>query len=126
MRIAAAHWHGRISPVFDVASTLLVLDVAGEQILRRETASLVSRDPFRRTAEVAGLGVQVLLCGALSEALERALVGAGIRVISFVCGDLETVISAFLRAQLTGVRFWMPGYQGRRGRHRRRGGRRWL
>ena len=125
MRIAAAHWHGRISPVFDVAGAIWVADIVRGQVAHRETASLVSRDPFGRAAEVARLGVQVLLCGALSDVLERALVATGVRVISFVCGDLDAVIAAFLRGELVEAAFQMPGGYGRGRRHRVRAGRRW-
>lgn len=104
-----------------------MIDVTGGTIVRRETASLAARDPFGRAAEVAGLGVQVLICGALSDVLERALIAAGVRVIAFICGDLDAVIAAFLRRGLADGRFQMPGGPRRgRGRGRRfRAGCRW-
>ncbi len=79
---------------------------------------LKSRDPFGRAKEVAQAGVEVLICGAVSHAFETALISAGIRVLPFMCGDLEAVIGAFLQGKLTDGRFLMPGCFGRRQAHR--------
>jgi len=50
--------------------------------------------------------------------MEILLDGAGIQVLGFLCGDLESVIAAFISGQLTDARFWMPGLRGKRQRFR--------
>jgi len=109
MKIAIPHWQGRVSPVFDVSDGLLVIDIKDGRQVRRESIILCRSDPFARAKEVADLGAEVLLCGAVSHVLERALMGAGVEVFSFICGDLEAVLDAFLRGQLDDDRFLMPG-----------------
>ncbi len=95
-----AHWQGRVSPVFDVADRLLLLDVQDGREVHRESLRLNSRDSFDRAKELVELGVDVLLCGAVSLTLEKAVIGAGIRVIGFLGGELENVITGFLNGSL--------------------------
>ncbi len=100
MKVAMAHWQGRVSPVFDVADHLLLLDIQDGQEIHREHLRMVSREVFDRAKELVELGVDVLLCGAISLTLEKALIGAGIRVIGFLGGELENVIHLFLENKL--------------------------
>jgi predicted Fe-Mo cluster-binding NifX family protein len=100
MKVAMAHWQDRISPVFDVADHLLLLEVEGRREIDRKSLRLASRSPFERVKELSDLGVNVLLCGAISLSLEKALIGAGIRVVGFLGGELENVIRAFLEGSL--------------------------
>jgi len=121
MKIAIAQWQGRVSPVFDVSDRLCLIDIEGQNEVSRENVVLTMHDPFGRAKEVAGLGTNVLICGAISHVLERALSGAGVQVMGFLCGDLDTVIPAFLQGRLSDGRFFMPGCCGQRQRHRFRG-----
>jgi predicted Fe-Mo cluster-binding NifX family protein len=109
MRIALSCWQNRISPVFDVADSLMLIDLEGARENKRRGIALNSRDPFRRVKEIADLGVELMICGAISQALEAALRGAGVQVSGFIRGDLETVVRAFVDGQLHNARFRMPG-----------------
>jgi len=110
MKIAVAHWQGRIAPVFDVSDNVCLIQCAEGRELRRERVILNHHDLFQRAKEVVGLKIQILICGAISYPLERALAAAGVRVIGFTCGDLEEVIGAFLNGSLTRPCFRMPGW----------------
>jgi predicted Fe-Mo cluster-binding NifX family protein len=76
---------------------------------------------------VAGLGVDVLICGAISAPLRAVLAAEGVRVIPNRCGFVEEVLRAFLSGELTEQAFLMPGCREqprqRRMQHRQRGGR---
>ena len=110
MRIAIAHWQDRISPVFDVSDKLLLIDIEDGRELTRKDNVLGCRGPFERAREVYRLGVHVLLCGAVSRPMETALTRSGVRVIGFICGDLEDVLNAYLNERLADKCFQMPGY----------------
>ncbi len=132
MKVAIPQWRGRISPVLDVAGSLLLVDVADGRELRREDGSLTASDPLQRARQVAQLGPEVLICGAISLPLEAALASAGVRVIPFTCGRVEEVLAAFVNGRLTDGAFLMPGccgwrrrFRGRGLRGRRRRGRPW-
>lgn len=126
MRVAIPIWQGRVSPVFDVAGQLLLVDAdnALEQSRREET--LADEEPGRRAERLADLGVTTLVCGAISQPLLLLLEAKGIEVVSRVCGEVDEVLAAFLAGGLCADRFAMPGCCGRmqRGRQGRcRGGR---
>ena len=100
MKIAIAHWQSRVSPVFDVADHLFLITIEDGREVHRESLRIASQDPFERAQKLADQGVDVLLCGAVSLTLEKALVGAGIRVLGFLGGELESIVAAFLAGQL--------------------------
>ena len=109
MRVAIPHWQGRVSPVFDVATDLLLVDVEQSVESHREYRLLTNSDPLGRAKEVAGLGPDVVICGAVSMVLETALINAGIKVFGFVCGKVEDIMGAFISGGLTDSQFLMPG-----------------
>jgi predicted Fe-Mo cluster-binding NifX family protein len=116
MRVAIAHWQYRISPVFDVSDRLLLIDIEDGRELKREDKVLNCSGPFERAREVYGLGVEVLLCGAVSRPFETALISSGVRVIGFICGGLENVLNAYIKGRLADKCFQMPGYGEKRTR----------
>ncbi len=119
MKIAAAVWNGRISPVFDVAGRVLVLEVEGGQ-RRGHQEEPLPESPASKTERLAELHVDTLVCGAISRPLAGMLAMRGIRVIAFIAGDADEVIRAYLGGELQGPMFAMPGCCGRRRRSRGR------
>ncbi len=119
MRIAIPIHQQRISPVFDVASQMLVVEPgAGESPVTRQV-ELHSPSELGRVRELSDLGIQVLICGALSRWLEEAIIAAGIEVYSRRCGPAEAIVQAYMAGTLESDTFLMPGC---RGRGRRQGG----
>jgi predicted Fe-Mo cluster-binding NifX family protein len=124
MKVAIPHWQGRVSPVFDVAGSVLVVELGdGIERARRDVAFDVE-DPRGRSARLMETGANVLVCGAISRPLEMAISTAGIEVIPQICGDVECVLAAFIDGRLRQGGFLMPGCCGRRGGRRRRHGQR--
>jgi predicted Fe-Mo cluster-binding NifX family protein len=126
VRIAIPYWKGRVSPVFDAAGNLLLVDVEDGQELGRQEMPLTASGLVQRARQVSQLGADVLICGAVSLPLDMALSSAGVQVVSCTCGNVEDVLAAFLDGQLNEHAFLMPGCRGwrRRFRARRHGGRR--
>ncbi|MFP4053828.1 MAG: NifB/NifX family molybdenum-iron cluster-binding protein [Phycisphaerae bacterium] len=125
MKVAIPHWQGRISPVFDVAGRVLLVDVVDGAALSRRDVALESEDPQQRAADLANLGGELLICGAISRQMEMALSAVGIEVIPQTCGEVEEVLVAFTQGRLPQEAFLMPGCCRRRrqlctGRRRRR------
>jgi predicted Fe-Mo cluster-binding NifX family protein len=121
--IAVPNCQGRVSPVFDVAARLVLVRLKGEAELERKEVVLFEKQPDGIVRGLAELGIQVLICGAISQGLQLALEQAGIRVLPQVCGDLEAVITAFRGGTLRRREFAMPGCCGRRWEAGRRGAR---
>jgi len=123
MRVAIPNWNGRVSPVFDVAKALLLVDLDGGRAMERRELLLPPSSPRMRAASVAGTGANVLICEAISRPLEVMLVASGVRVIPNVCGTVEQVLAAYASGRLSAPTFQMPGCRrrGRRGRGPARG-----
>jgi len=121
MNVAIPHWQGRVSPVLDVAGSILLVGIDAGGVRSRQDVALLDEDPQTRAAFLAGIGTNVLICGAVSWPLEMALAAAGIEVIPQTCGDVEAVLAAFLKGSLARGGFLMPGCCGRRRFRARRG-----
>lgn len=125
MKIAIPHWQGRISPVFDVAGNVLVVEFRGGVEQARQEVVIESENPQYRATRLAQTGADVLICGAISWPLEMALSAAGVDVIGQTCGEVEQVLTAYAQGRLGQDAFLMPGCCQRRRqvRARRRRGR---
>jgi predicted Fe-Mo cluster-binding NifX family protein len=125
MRIAIPVWQGRISPVFDVAGQLLLVELADGREVARQEQMVDETTANERARRLAELGVETLICAGISQSLEAGLADRGIQVIARICGNVEEVLAAFVAGRLREERFAMPGCCGqRRRRHRGSCGRR--
>jgi predicted Fe-Mo cluster-binding NifX family protein len=108
MIIAIPVWNNRVSPVFDVARNVRVADIDDQSgdVVADGTHVLSS---LRPTAALSEIGVDVLICSAISGPLEAALNGFGIEVMSDICGSPDEIIAALAAGDTELVRFRSPG-----------------
>jgi predicted Fe-Mo cluster-binding NifX family protein len=127
MKIAIPIWNGFVSSVFDFAHKLLLLDIENGHELNRSEVTLIPESVPQRAGRLKSLGVDVLLCGAISRPLMYMLTGCGIEVLPYVAGHIDDVLQAYLTGQLVQTQFTMPGYWpgARKGFGRRRRGYLW-
>ncbi len=117
MRVAVPAWNDRVSPVFDVATRVVVFTVQGGAVTARSCRRL---DGTQRAAGLSAMGVEVLLCSAISRALETDLRAVGIEVVSEVCGPVDDVLHAYLNGDLADGRLHTPAHARRPGGGARR------
>ncbi|MBN2493840.1 MAG: NifB/NifX family molybdenum-iron cluster-binding protein [Deltaproteobacteria bacterium] len=120
MQLALPVWQQLLAPVFDTATEIELVQVAKEGVIGRQRLPLAGPWPLLRARSLVELGVDVLVCGAISRPAHMLLRSAGIQVHAWISGGLEEVLAAFLRGGLTEPGFAMPGC-GRRRRMRGRG-----
>jgi len=118
MKIGITIWDNRVSPVFDTAEHILIVEYENEHEIFRQEKNIPAMFPYQRVQFVLNSGIEVLICGALSRRLEMALNSSGIRVIPWVKGDIETILPAYFAGELENGNHSLPGC---RGRGRRRG-----
>lgn len=121
MKIAVTVWEGRISPVFDVSREIVILTIERKAVVARSTEGIATTTSARKVDRLIELGVETLICGAISEPLHRELAARGVRVIGFVAGAVDEVVAILLAGSLPAAAFAMPGSHG--GRNRFRAGR---
>jgi len=108
-RAAFSLWNDRIAPVFDVARNLLIVDTAQGAETGRIERRFSGDSPQERAMRLASLQVDHLVCGAITRETADALQDRGIQVVSFVSGQLEQVIQAWLHGHLHERSLHMPG-----------------
>lgn len=121
MKVAVTIWQGRVSPVFDVSRQLVLLTVEKGHLIERSLENTAHLSAIHKAARLLELGVNLLICGAISQPVHSELLESGIEVIGFTAGDLEEVMQAFLGGTLPCSTFCMPGCcnKSRRLRHHR-------
>lgn len=116
-KAAFSAWGDRIAPVFDVAGQPHVVETSAGRIVRETREFLGGLPPLQRVTRLLELGIDALICGAISRHLHGLIAANGIQVISFVTGDLRELIEAWSRGELDGNAFAMPGCRGLIRRH---------
>ena len=112
MKIGIPIWGDRISPVMDTASRLLIVETDGQKEASRFETYLEVQDLPHRCFRIHGLGLDVLICGAISRPFLRRLISLGINIIHGISGHPEDVLDAYLQGILHDSRFLMPGFIG--------------
>lgn len=108
MKIAVPIWNGNVSPVFDTASKLLIINNKLDEIERFEIY-LGEQDISKRCLLIHGLEVNVLICGAISRPFSMLLISTGVKIISGISGPAEDVLNAYLHGSLSNSKYIMPG-----------------
>jgi len=109
MKAAFAILDNRIAPVFDVARLICLVEVENGKIVRSANEILTGDMPVPKVLRLTELGVDTLVCGAISRPLFEMIEAYDIRIVSFVTGDIGEVISAWLKGGLNSDAFSMPG-----------------
>jgi predicted Fe-Mo cluster-binding NifX family protein len=126
MKLAMPVWNDCISTVLDFSDCLLVVDSESGIIHNRSMVSFAGVTMMEKVARLRELGIQVLLCGALSRSMERMITASGIKIISFLRGNVNDVLNAYFEGRLFGPVFMLPGCPRRpgfgKGMERRRHG----
>ena len=128
MKLAIPIYNSNISNVFDFAHRLLLVDIENGKEANRSEVALESRLLPQRAGQLKNLGVDVLVCGAISRVLANMVTASGIQVLPYVTGSIDDVLQAYLTGQLAKPEFSMPGgcWSGaRKGFGSRRRGCRW-
>ncbi len=130
MRVAIATWNGRISPVFDVARQVLLVEFDAGRIAERRDEMLPGTDPASQADRLRELGVEFLICGAVSQPMAAMLAAKGVEIVPFTAGPVEQLLAAWMAGGLPAPTWCMPGCRGRMRRFRcgasgRRGQGRW-
>jgi len=109
MKVALTIWEDRISPVFDVAQTLLIVEFYDGKIVRRFSETMLPEKSSCLAGWLKDLGVDVLICGAISHFPASIIESGGIQLQSFVGGKVEDVLSSYITGlQITTI-YSLPG-----------------
>jgi predicted Fe-Mo cluster-binding NifX family protein len=109
MIIALSVWNDRIAPVFDVAVQLLLVELEGGKIVKQSLEQLLSESTLGKVIKLQHLGINTLICGAVSSQVKSFLDMYKINVTPFISGDVQEILCAWLTDDFNEIDFAMPG-----------------
>jgi predicted Fe-Mo cluster-binding NifX family protein len=89
-----------VAPCFGYSATVSIFAVADGAVAQQTDFILQSPRDLDRLRLLRDQGVDTLICGGVQERFENLIRASGIRVISWVSGDVEDLLGAFLRGEL--------------------------
>ncbi len=108
MRIGLSCWEERIAPVFDTSSTIHIVEIRNGAVVNEAKERLPEDPLLQRILKLLELGIDVLVCGAISRSMSDLIAAYGIEVIPFMMGSLSEIVQAYLTG-LEKDHFKMPG-----------------
>ncbi len=110
-KVAIPIFQNRVSPVLDSCRHMLFIDLEQDAEIDRETVYMDEMSLTERCGIFEKLDVAIVICGGVSEVFANMLMGADIRLINGIAGEIDEVIPAFLGKRLDIPQFYMPGFR---------------
>jgi len=98
----------------DSAGQLLVVEYADNQEVSRKIIGIPQANIQIRVRFISDLGIDHLICGAISRQFELMLSASGVRTTPWLGGNVEDLIAAYSRGTLQDDNFFLPGCRRRR------------
>ena len=92
MITALTIWENRISPVFDSSHTLLVAQIENNKIANRHLEPFNPSLPSHFADRLNAIGVEVLICGAISQLPADIIEAIGIKLVPFITGYTDEIL----------------------------------
>ncbi len=109
MKISITIWGNRISPVFDVASELLVADIENNVVKEKTYISFDPGIPLELIKTLKQAQISILICGAISTQPADLIIRNDIKLISFATGNALKLLDSFAKKGDIDQKFMMPG-----------------
>jgi len=104
MIVAIPIFGSEVSPRFDCAKEILLINVDEGKILDRKVLEVQATNPLHRARILSGWKVQQVICGGIDDFSLRMLNGLGIRVSPWVSGNARQALERFLVSMGEGSR----------------------
>lgn len=96
MKIAIPVFQTKISPRFDQTQEFVLLEMENGTITTRETLTTKDWSVLDRMKHLVSLEVNTLICGGIDRASLQYLGFKGVKIYSWVTGEVEDAVSCFL------------------------------
>lgn len=118
MKLAIMLYGTRVSPRFGYSLGVLIVEVDGQQEIRRKTLETDDYYPEQIPVVLGKEGVEVVISGGMNHYFQDLFRSQGIQVIWGIIGEADDALAAFRDGQLTPGMGCCP--EGRRPRQRQR------
>ena len=96
MKIAIPVFHTKVSPRFDQAQGFLLLETENAVVIARENLTTKGWSVLTKMKFLVDLEVKTLICGGIDRASLQYLSFKGLKIYSWVTGEVEDAVSCFL------------------------------
>ena len=96
-KIAISIFHNRIASRLDSAENLMLVTADDGKVKSRELVLLREEDSLRKIDKIVQLKPDVLICGGLTKICDDKLKSSNIKVIPWVQGNAECILSLCLK-----------------------------
>jgi predicted Fe-Mo cluster-binding NifX family protein len=111
-KVAIPIFRSRVAPVFDYCVRVSVFEIGDHRQIERSELYLGTLSPIERVGALIKEGVTTLVCGAMSEDLDKLFQTSGISVIGSIGGPVEEVLEAFMSGRIDEPQYRSPGIAG--------------
>ncbi len=108
-KLAITTWGGRVSPMFDAAQTLLVVEKDCSGVFRKKYRFYKPENLHQFLELFTANRIQVLICGAITKDKASFIESSGITCFSFVTGTIEEVLATYTNGSIYMETLKMPG-----------------
>jgi CheY-like chemotaxis protein len=108
-KVAVPIFRSRVAPVFDYCVRVSVFDIGDDRQIERNELYLGTLSPTERVGALIKEGVTTLICGGMSDSLDKMLQTSSISVIGGIAGQVEEVLEAFMSNRIDEPQYCMPG-----------------
>ena len=98
--VGIVRMENRVAYRLDCADTIVVARKDRKGNVQLQEAVLSERDAIRRVQQIADLGIETLICGAVSGFVFQMFQHHGIQVIGGVIGDAQDVLHHYVNGNL--------------------------
>jgi predicted Fe-Mo cluster-binding NifX family protein len=96
MKIAIPIFQTKISPRFDSAQSFLLLQIENDSVMKREELPVIGWSLASKRKELMELDIDILICGGIDLESMQYLSSGGIKVYSWITGEIEDALTRFI------------------------------
>jgi len=100
MKIAIPVFQTKISPRFDSTQGFILLQIEKRNVMKREELPTKDWPSSAKIKQLADLGVDTLICGGIDLESMQQLNFNGIKIYSWITGEIEDAVTRFLNQGL--------------------------
>ncbi len=113
-QILIPHCRGRIAPLFDVSSEVIIFYITDGTVTGEEKLEVLNSSPSSWTRWLQAKEITLLICSAIGREYSSRIHEGGIEIIPGIRGEVKEVIEAWLQKRLTVQMYQMPGCRWKR------------
>ena len=118
MKFALTIWGNSISPVFDSARKLLIVEIENNKVVTRQYELFNAEMNSDLAKMLTDLQINVLICGAISKRFSDIIETSEIKLIPFITGHVDVVLESYMKNSRVVADFFMPGCRNKHYRQR--------